>query len=517
MRNVLIVLVLLLCVFPIAHAEDGFFTRFQRFFGGHAENISNATRPITPVAACSRCDAVVCTYAAGGLFVCDGNLVECRAKYGNCSAPGCYNQPGGCLYNSVQYHVGEQFKSTDGCNVCTCTKGGVACTGRVCPTTRNCTVGGIVHAPGESWSDGCNSCSCGENGDVGCTARICPPDFCTYQGVTHKIGDTWKSDSCTSCSCDAQGIASCKNTCDCPEVLCSPAPVGCRYTGTDAKGCATCTDLKCDCPQIECPAPPAGCHYASTNDETGCRTCGRLECTKSCNYNGQVLNVGQTVKISACGSCTCTASGEVQCQVNPADCAAPPPGCHYTGSNDSCSCGKLECPTSCTYNGQRLTIGEVIRPSPCSSCTCTASGEVQCQVRAVDCAAPPPGCHYAPAPNSCSCGTIICSTVNSCSYNGTVYQQGQSFKSADGCNTCSCTDGGRVVCTLRACIRPADFCNTAADCVRQGSCCDCGTGTWVNKESYVNPRCDGACGCMSRDAVADCIDNRCVGRAVGDI
>ncbi|KAL3869867.1 hypothetical protein ACJMK2_042494 [Sinanodonta woodiana] len=38
-----------------------------------------------------------------------------------------------------------------------------------------------------------------------------------------------------------------------------------------------------------------------------------------------------------------------------------------------------------------------------------------------------------------------------CLYNGITYQSGDSFKSSDGCNTCSCNDG-MVFCTLMACL-----------------------------------------------------------------
>lgn len=39
-------------------------------------------------------------------------------------------------------------------------------------------------------------------------------------------------------------------------------------------------------------------------------------------------------------------------------------------------------------------------------------------------------------------------------YDGNLYAIGSSFKSTDGCNTCSCTDGGAVRCTTMACPAP---------------------------------------------------------------
>lgn len=38
-----------------------------------------------------------------------------------------------------------------------------------------------------------------------------------------------------------------------------------------------------------------------------------------------------------------------------------------------------------------------------------------------------------------------------CKYNGKIYKLGDGFASTDGCNTCSCGEGGQVACTLMAC------------------------------------------------------------------
>ena len=42
-------------------------------------------------------------------------------------------------------------------------------------------------------------------------------------------------------------------------------------------------------------------------------------------------------------------------------------------------------------------------------------------------------------------------SLTACTYNGTSYTSGASFKSTDGCNTCSCINGS-VACTSMACI-----------------------------------------------------------------
>jgi hypothetical protein len=40
--------------------------------------------------------------------------------------------------------------------------------------------------------------------------------------------------------------------------------------------------------------------------------------------------------------------------------------------------------------------------------------------------------------------------TSKCIYNGITYLQGESFKSEDGCNSCSCYNG-KIACTLMAC------------------------------------------------------------------
>jgi hypothetical protein len=79
-----------------------------------------------------------------------------------------------------------------------------------------------------------------------------------------------------------------------------------------------------------------------------------------------------------------------------------------------------------------------------------------------------------------------------CTYDGKTWNEGQSFASIDGCNTCSCTTNG-VACTEKACVLkwyrtcgdpvcrghevdpniPACSTQKAGDgCTRQGDQCD---------------------------------------------
>jgi hypothetical protein len=76
-----------------------------------------------------------------------------------------------------------------------------------------------------------------------------------------------------------------------------------------------------------------------------------------------------------------------------------------------------------------------------------------------------------------------------CRYDGATYNQGASFPSTDGCNTCSCTASG-VACTERACV-----CNPEAEPWRNyiGTPTTCQTIRYTctaDKRSFQN-----ACGC----------------------
>lgn len=81
-----------------------------------------------------------------------------------------------------------------------------------------------------------------------------------------------------------------------------------------------------------------------------------------------------------------------------------------------------------------------------------------------------------------------------CEYDGKTYQEGDSFKSTDGCNDCFCGEGG-VACTKRACV-----CNPANEPWRNylGNPQTCMTIRYTcapGKRPFQN-----ACGCGCEDA-----------------
>lgn len=66
---------------------------------------------------------------------CDCSRTATNPRTGKCVPVPTDGGVDGCSYRGAIYPVGSSFPSTDGCNTCTCTASGVACTARACPPT----------------------------------------------------------------------------------------------------------------------------------------------------------------------------------------------------------------------------------------------------------------------------------------------------------------------------------------------------------------------------------------------
>lgn len=141
---------------------------------------------------------------------------------------------GTCSYEGKSYSSGERFPAADGCNTCSCgADGQVACTELACGGGQ-CTYpagqGGKVYRAGESFpsTDACNSCACQADGQVVCTLRACPAG-CSYNGTRYNAGDSFPaSDGCNTCTCDVSGNVGCtKRACPATGWL-SLKPVQCQ-------------------------------------------------------------------------------------------------------------------------------------------------------------------------------------------------------------------------------------------------------------------------------------------------
>lgn len=149
----------------------------------------------------------------------------------------------GCVYDGQSHGFGDEFPATDGCNSCSCTEDGVLCTEIGCGSPNTCEYDGTTYDIGEEFpaTDGCNTCTCSADG-VLCTEIGCEPNTCEYDGTTYDIGEEFPaSDGCNTCDCTEDGVL-------CTEIGCLPR-ITCEYAGTNydigeeftaADGCNTC-------------------------------------------------------------------------------------------------------------------------------------------------------------------------------------------------------------------------------------------------------------------------------------
>ena len=131
--------------------------------------------------------------------------------------------------------------------------------------------------------------------------------------------------------------------------------------------------------------------------------------------------------------------------------------------------------------------------------------------------------------NTCTCeegGSVSCTTMgclDGCDYNGSHYDVGDSFDDADGCNTCTCGEDGVVACTEMYCpqgceyngkhydvgdtFKDIDDCNSCT-CMENGgvACTDmaCLDGCDYGGQHYdVGDKFDALDGCNTCHCVAD--------------
>ena len=217
---------------------------------------------------------------------CEGTYEECVAKYGRCTcgAPDKY-----CVYANTRYKIGEQFTASDGCNACTCREDGqVICTLRACrqpgtpcdakvqtckttPVTMDKSTPMLVKCEGklEECQAKYGTCTCG---------WIEVDQFCVYNGQMHKTGEQFTaSDGCNACTCRADGSIACTQRACPPTSTCDETINRC-YPQTANVGSVKCVDTyascvakygRCDCGYEEPPSPRVGCTYNNTIHKDG--------------------------------------------------------------------------------------------------------------------------------------------------------------------------------------------------------------------------------------------------------
>ncbi|XP_053260630.1 kielin/chordin-like protein [Podarcis raffonei] len=275
----------------------------------------------------------------------------------------------------------------------------------------------------------------------------CRRPACLWEGQRYEDGTSWDQDLCTTCVC-AHGKAECSLRHDRPRCL------GCadgRKEGENwsPEPCWTCRceDGKVSCKREDC--SPAPCQHPATPQGKCCPVCG------GCFYKGHLLKDGQRYLEEPCRHCICQA-GNVRCQAP----SCPELSCRerYTPPGECCPV----CHPGCEYEGQRYQEGDVFAASsnPCMNCSCLRS-LVHCHP--VHC--PPSRCAKPnPQPGQC------CPVCSACELDGRTLQPGQKLTSADGCRSCTCSEGALVCTPAQPCPPPCTHGLPSA----AGSCCpDC--------------------------------------------
>ncbi len=163
-----------------------------------------------------------------------------------------------CELDGQTYQAGESFPSPDGCNTCSCMDdGSIACTLMAC--ANGCPYEGGYLSPGDQVQspDGCNMCTCMDDGTLACTDMGCVT--CDYQGQTFTPGDTFPAgDGCNMCSCMDDGSIAC-TAMACPICVYEGAEHQPGESFPSIDGCNTCTcmdDGTVSCTEIACPCDP---------------------------------------------------------------------------------------------------------------------------------------------------------------------------------------------------------------------------------------------------------------------
>lgn len=150
-----------------------------------------------------------------------------------------------------------------------------------------CVVDGNAYQVGDTFSDGCNTCTCESGGNVSCTEFDCSSG-CVVDGVFREIGETFVApDGCNTCTCSGPDSLECTAlACSCPD---DPPPCleepGCTaelYCDGSSWQCAYSCE-ECSGGPPPCAAPPPGCYWDGPYCLNGEWTCGELICEGNCD------------------------------------------------------------------------------------------------------------------------------------------------------------------------------------------------------------------------------------------
>ena len=268
-----------------------------------------------------------CALSAGMVL----GLFGLLASFAGCS--GSVKNTGDCSYKGKQYTTGITFPAGDGCNQCSCSEQGeVACTRTACVPDSGtyCTVGEQRYAVGQQVSsDGCNTCICTSSGEVGCTARACVDAGSACDSLVSEMNAELSSvQMCKSAADCGQAIPG--SSCGCTHDLIARKDANLSaYSALKAKvselGCASEGGSTCDCPNADgfaCINNVCGWNYVDVEPEPTCEPYAAAElCVRgTATPDGEQIAAGDplkvTVRSTGCLSSSCSKVVEASCTIS---------------------------------------------------------------------------------------------------------------------------------------------------------------------------------------------------------
>lgn len=306
-------------------------------------------------------------FARGSVLI---GLVGLVASFAGCSGSMVDGGAEACEYAGERHALGDTFPDADGCNQCSCTKEGVACTTKAC-VDDGCSYEGQRFAVGDSFpaSDGCNQCSCESGGSVACTEKGCG-DACESIEAERQA-ELAKVQQCTTAADCGQQISG--SSCGCTRNLVARNDANLDHylelqkSASEACGIGGST---CDCPAADGFAcKNQRCTWNYTNEPEPDPACQNHEPGVLCvrgtpTEDGETLEVGDVLSVSVqskgCFSSSCTKVQTAECGITEgeafeveasfcvANTAQPGEGC-------TADCGSVA--AKCSF-GQGLSAGE---------------------------------------------------------------------------------------------------------------------------------------------------------------
>jgi hypothetical protein len=284
---------------------------------------------------------------------------------------------GACSYSGQRYAVGESFPASDGCNQCSCGQDGdVACTAKACISDggAGCVVDGKRYTAGERVSsDGCNSCVCLESGELGCTGLACVDGGSQCDSLVRET------------QAALADVQSCKSAAECGQPIVGSSCGGTRdlvarknadlteYTALKKQsaelGCETEGGSTCDIPEVDgfaCIDNVCTWNYVKPEPQP---TCEPFEAAELCvrgkpTADGELLEAGEPLQVSVrsagCLSSSCSKVVEASCSITAGQSFAVKANfcvadTSKPGQGCTADCGVAN--ASCSF-GQPLTAGD---------------------------------------------------------------------------------------------------------------------------------------------------------------